>query len=964
MLNFTGQTRRRNINLGNRNRTTKNDLLQNAQREREKRANEKLQNTMITRIQKKIRMYQQRMKTVNLLLNKITVHQAKGFFLVYGGTILQFFARESFLKLCKLTKNGLHLTGDSFSNIQICNMMLLTEDSEILELLLDMINISQHIDLSYFLHGINNYFEKSPIENFKISQKISKIIEKWITLDKSTLTSLYCKDICKMRTPMNYLFVINELIRKNLIPITIYEDLYEVTDIIRLLNNLVAIKQIQISQSGAEEEEEKENNNTLILIITKCLDKISPEIAENYQKELQPILDIISQKTYIDQIYLISQSQNNNIQNYDIFLLLLMFNRDIDSRYSLLITLLGNPFILSSLMSKFGKTPTTTEVNSNQFQLLVQLLDFKLTLMTDHELLYGDTKNQMHNDTNQTSTISLIELKNFTIELKNVIFRTIWENGQTNQLTENQYNDCLNLLKKIYLKDSRTRMFQTINETVNRNGKTNDETKDFWSINDKDFQRINISNEMNEYEHKYRVLINENEEEEDYEDDGDVVMKQGNDRSYNKETISRVILNIFSNSSSFKTYNKQYKKLRILIEVPFFIPFHERIELFNLFIAMDKSRLRINDEEDGGININNLTSFLTGTRSSISMRQHATISRKNLLKDAFESFNKIGERFKGKLSVQFKNEFDEIEVGIDGGGISKEFLTSLCAESFNGDSRLFQNNEQYEIYPKVEGIKSEDMRYYWFLGKVIGKCLYEHTLVDVQFAPFFLRKLLNYKNQFKSNIDDLNNYDPTIYENLMKLIHMNEEELMTMDLSFKKNGEDEKVNKRNVIRYLMEYCNRKLNEELNRQTRAFHGGLSVIIAPHWMDMFNSIELQELISGDGNDIDLMDLKNNINYGIYDQKDLTIQYLWEVLEEMDSKERLKFVKFVTSIPRAPLQGFGSLNPKFGIHNAGDNTNLLPTASTCVNLLKLPNYRNKELLRSKLLYAINAGAGFDLS
>ena len=39
-------------------------------------------------------------------------------------------------------------------------------------------------------------------------------------------------------------------------------------------------------------------------------------------------------------------------------------------------------------------------------------------------------------------------------------------------------------------------------------------------------------------------------------------------------------------------------------------------------------------------------------------------------------------------------------------------------------------------------------------------------------------------------------------------------------------------------------------------------------------------------------------------------------------------------------------------------------LPTASTCMNLLKLPNYRNKELMRKKLLAAIEAGAGFELS
>lgn len=39
-------------------------------------------------------------------------------------------------------------------------------------------------------------------------------------------------------------------------------------------------------------------------------------------------------------------------------------------------------------------------------------------------------------------------------------------------------------------------------------------------------------------------------------------------------------------------------------------------------------------------------------------------------------------------------------------------------------------------------------------------------------------------------------------------------------------------------------------------------------------------------------------------------------------------------------------------------------LPTAATCMNLLKLPLYDDTETLRRKLIYAINCGAGFELS
>jgi ubiquitin-protein ligase E3 C len=44
--------------------------------------------------------------------------------------------------------------------------------------------------------------------------------------------------------------------------------------------------------------------------------------------------------------------------------------------------------------------------------------------------------------------------------------------------------------------------------------------------------------------------------------------------------------------------------------------------------------------------------------------------------------------------------------------------------------------------------------------------------------------------------------------------------------------------------------------------------------------------------------------------------------------------------------------------------DSQERLPTASTCINLLKLPPYKSAGMIRDKLLYAVKNVAGFDLS
>ena len=96
---------------------------------------------------------------------------------------------------------------------------------------------------------------------------------------------------------------------------------------------------------------------------------------------------------------------------------------------------------------------------------------------------------------------------------------------------------------------------------------------------------------------------------------------------------------------------------------------------------------------------------------------------------------------------------------------------------------------------------------------------------------------------------------------------------------------------------------------------------------------------------------------------------------VVGTLSPKEKSALLKFVTSCPRAPLLGFQSLQPPFTIHRvrsdrtffetiARKDEDRLPTASTCMNLLKLPAYLSSKNLKDKLLYAINSGAGFELS
>jgi ubiquitin-protein ligase E3 C len=130
-------------------------------------------------------------------------------------------------------------------------------------------------------------------------------------------------------------------------------------------------------------------------------------------------------------------------------------------------------------------------------------------------------------------------------------------------------------------------------------------------------------------------------------------------------------------------------------------------------------------------------------------------------------------------------------------------------------------------------------------------------------------------------------------------------------------------------------------------------------------MFDARELQILISGAPTPIDIEDLKKHTNYaGGYHKDHNVILIFWKVVEQFDEQEKRKLLKFVTSCSRPPLLGFKDLYPGFCIQKAGDEPNRLPTASTCMNLLKLPEFKDLQTMNQKLRYAVDSGSGFELS
>lgn len=428
----------------------------------------------------------------------------------------------------------------------------------------------------------------------------------------------------------------------------------------------------------------------------------------------------------------------------------------------------------------------------------------------------------------------------------------------------------------------------------------------------------------------------------------------------------------------------------LLQKVPHIIPHPERVTLFRKNVTREKEVLGLTE------------SVCASPQSTL-----ITVHRARIIEDGYRQLALLpSNALKGVIRVKFVNEQGLDEAGIDQDGVFKEFLEETIARVFDPSLNLFRVTSEQKLYPSPTSyIQENHLALFEFVGRMLGKAMYEGIVVDVPFANFFLSQILGHAhNATYSSIDELPSLDPELYKNLTFIKHY-EGDVSDLDLSFSfdedvmgkltnheliPGGKALSVTSENKISYVHLMAHYRMRIQVRDQTNAFIRGFKSIINNDWLQMFSTPELQKLISGDNADLDLDDLRKHTQYyGGFHNNHRVINWLWDVLDrDFTAQERSLFLKFVTSCSKPPLLGFQHLEPPFSIRcvevsddqDTGDTVGSvlkgffnirkkepvgrLPTSSTCFNLLKLPNYQKKSTLREKLRYAITSNTGFELS
>lgn len=193
---------------------------------------------------------------------------------------------------------------------------------------------------------------------------------------------------------------------------------------------------------------------------------------------------------------------------------------------------------------------------------------------------------------------------------------------------------------------------------------------------------------------------------------------------------------------------KQMRSIAILRGIPFVVAFNERVNILQGLLAADKLKSQ-----------GEFQNFLQGPSLHIKVR------RSHLYEDSFEKLSPENEPdLKPKLKVQMINQVGMEEAGIDGGGIFREFLSELIRTAFDPNRGFFMTTTDNKLYPNpsVGLIVENYQKHFYFIGRILGKAIYENLLVELPLADFFVTKLAG--KQCDVDMHQLASLDPVLHK--------------------------------------------------------------------------------------------------------------------------------------------------------------------------------------------------------
>ena len=287
------------------------------------------------------------------------------------------------------------------------------------------------------------------------------------------------------------------------------------------------------------------------------------------------------------------------------------------------------------------------------------------------------------------------------------------------------------------------------------------------------------------------------------------------------------------------------------------------------------------------------------------------VRRSHLLHDSIEAVMSLGPTDMRKI---WRFEFLG-EVGIDAGGLQREWFQLVTEQLFDPDMGLWlpsaSNQMAMRINPASEiSCPENHLIYFRFLGRVMGKALFDGQIVAGHMVRHLYKHILGWPVTF----EDLEIPDESYYNSLKSLIGLDNIEDMCLDFTFLENdlgenrsvelvpdGANIDVTNDNLPQFLEANMKYHMMDRVKAQLTELLLGFYDVVPEPLLTIFDFQELELLMCGLPK-IDIDDWMANTNYQGYFERSgknaNTVQWFWEIVkDEFDHEQRARLLQFST-------------------------------------------------------------------
>lgn len=273
------------------------------------------------------------------------------------------------------------------------------------------------------------------------------------------------------------------------------------------------------------------------------------------------------------------------------------------------------------------------------------------------------------------------------------------------------------------------------------------------------------------------------------------------------------------------------------------------------------------------------------------------------------------------------------------------------------------------------------------LGVLFSLAIYNGITLPVTFPLAFYNLMLNSRFRFlddHSSLDYIRDGWPDLAKSLQTLLDWKDGDVaevfvrdyafsyeafgQQVDIDMTRNNNSNShtvssdelslVTNENRGAFVRDYVTHLILHSVRPQLKAFKKGFHTCLKPRGLELFTPKTLKKLVEGTQT-ISISELRACATYEDYDSAHPTIRMFWDIVQGFSQGDATHLLEFVTASDRVPVTGYKSLT--FNIVRMGNDSEQLPTSSTCFGKLYLPEYKDKEKMKRKLELAIQNAKGF---